>query len=174
MKPLTILLHGKPCGELLVENSGLYKRYSAACRMEPNTEPMRLYAVGEQGELRLGIMQPENGRFVLRRQMSAKDASSAGTLLRGELRTLVMQEKAWQSAAQPERLFRNAALQKRLCGRKGVLFYRCGECCYLAIPFSADTPFPLTDMFCLAHVLWSGKKQYAVFCFDDQENPRFF
>ena len=67
MEPLTILLHGKACGELLVEQRGLYRQYSAACRIEQDAAPMRLFAVGELGEVRLGVMQPENGRFVLRR-----------------------------------------------------------------------------------------------------------
>lgn len=174
MESLVILLNGKPCGELLTEECGLYRRYSAACHMEPNTEPMRLFAVGERGELRLGIMQPDNGRFVLRRQMSAKDASAAGTLLRGELRPLAVPEKDWRSAAEPEKLFRGTVLQKHLSGRKGVLFCRSGECCYLALPFAVNSPFPLAEMFCLAHIQSSGQKQYAVFCFDSQENPRFF
>ena len=78
MEPLVILLHGKPCGELISEESGLYRRYRAVCRIEPDTDPMRLFAVGEKGELRLGVIQPENGAFVLHRRMSLKEADAAG------------------------------------------------------------------------------------------------
>ena len=135
---------------------------------------MRLFVVGERGELRLGIIQPEDGGFTLRRQLPAKDALAAGKLLRGELRPVGVQEKDWQAAAEPEKLFRGTMLQNRLSGRKGVLFCRSGECCYLAIPFAVSNPFPLTEMFCLAQIQCFGQRQYAVFCFDGQENPRFF
>lgn len=174
MEPLVIQLHGRPCGELLAEEHGLYRRYSAVCRMTPDAEPMRLFAVGERGELRLGVMQPENGRFVLRRQMSAKEADTAGKLLRGELRPLAVQETDWHSAAEPENLFRGVLLRSRLRGKRGVLVCRSGEGCFVAIPFDTGSPFPLTDMFCLAHVRRLGQRQYAVFCFDGQENPRLF
>ena len=174
MEPLVILLHGKPCGELLAEERGLYRCYSAVCRMAFDTEPMRLFAVGEQGELRLGIMQPEDGRFVLRRQVSVKEACAVGKLLRGELRPVAVREEDWHPAWEPEKLFRGAMLQKRLRGRKGVLVCRGGERCFVAIPFDADSPFPLTEMFCLAHVRRFGQRQYAVFCFDREENPKFF
>lgn len=174
METLVILLHGKPCGELISEESGLYRRYRAVCRIEPDTDPMRLFAVGEKGELRLGVIQPENGAFVLHRQMSLKEADAAGKLLRGELRPLVVQETDWQPAAEPEKLFRGTILRGRLRGKQGVLFCRSGECCFLSIPFDVGSPFPLTDMFCLARIRRLGRRQYAVFCFDSQENPRFF
>ena len=174
MEPLVILLHGKPCGELLAEERGLYRYYSAVCRMAFDTEPMRLFAVGEQGELRLGVMQPEGGRFVLHRQVSVKEACAAGKLLRGELRPIAIREEEWYPAAEPEKLFRGAMLKKRLRGKKGVLFFRSGDRCFLAVPFGVDSPFPLTEMFCLARVRRFGQRLYAVFCFDGEENPKFF
>ena len=51
---------------------------------------------------------------------------------------------------------------------------RRGGHCFLAIPFDVGGSFPLPDMFCLARVRRYGQRQYVVFCFDDQENPKIF
>ena len=56
MEPLVILLDERPCGELVTEECGLYQRYRAVCHVGIDTEPMRLFAIGERGELRLGVM----------------------------------------------------------------------------------------------------------------------
>ena len=174
MEPLVILLHGKPCGELFVQERGLYRDYNAVCRIGSDAGPMRLFAVGERGELRLGVLQPEDGYFVLHRRISANEACSAGKLLRGELRPLAMQEDRWQPITEPEKLFRDAMLLRRLRGQKGALFCCGGERCFVALPFDINAPFPLPEMFCLAHVRRIGQRLYAMFCFDSEENPRFF
>lgn len=171
MEKLAILLDGRKCGEVSVQEQGLYRDYRAECELKMGSEPVRLFLVGEQGELRLGVPQPEGGRFVLRRQLSAKEAGGAGRLLRGELRPFVSREGSWQSVPEPWELFRENQLRRQLQGIQGALVYHGGNRRFVALPFDTGKPFPLTDMFCLARVRRIGQREYAVFCFDREERP---
>ena len=170
MEKLAIRLDGANCGELCMEEWGLYVRYQAVCRLE-ETEPVRLFAVGERGELRLGVLQPENGCFVLRRQLSAREVYPIGKLLRAELRRFDPETGTWREEAEPEKLFKRPELKKKLQGTGGILVCRSRGRCFVAFPFDTGKPFPVTELFCLARVRRIRQKEYAVFCFDGEEQP---
>lgn len=174
MESLPVLLEGKKCGELWVEERGLYICYRAVCDLKPDIGPMRLFVVGEQGELRLGVIQPEDGAFVLRRQISVREAASAGRILRCELHSDVSLEPEWERAVEPEKLFRDPALKRHLQNGTDVLIRRSSDRCFVALPFDVRRPFPMTDLFCLARIRRIRQRQYAVFCFDRQEKPENF
>ena len=174
MDTLEILLNGKPCGELVTERNGLYISYRAVCRLGQGIGPVRLFAVGETGELQLGVMQPEDGCFVLRRNLTARESQAVGTLLRGELRQFMPVDGCWRPVGATETVFRERALQMRLQELNGNMICRSGEQWFLALPFSTDGPFPLVDLFCFAHVRWMWQREYAVFCFGPGDRPTFF
>lgn len=75
---------------------------------------MCAWAVGEQGELRLGVLEPSGGAFVLRRRFSDRMTVPVGRVLRGELRPAgQLQSQQWEAAAEPEQLFSAAWLRPR-------------------------------------------------------------
>ena len=83
-------------------------------------------------------------------------------------------EMGWEYVQEPEKLFHTPTLKRHLLTGKGVLVSRRGEHCFVALPFDARRPFPMTDMFCLARIRRIHQRQYAVFCFDGQEQPEKF
>ena len=170
MEKVAVRLDGRECGELTAEEQGLYVRYRAVCRLAADTAPARLIAVGERGELRLGILQPEGGLFVLRRQLSAREAYPAGPLLRGELR-LCLQEGGWRKWGKEDLTFRDAELRKAMEESGEGLICRSGKGRFLAFPFDTGSPFPVAKMFCFARIRKIGGKEYAVFCLDEEERP---
>lgn len=173
MDKYPIVLDGKAVGELQVTQEGLYTSFAAACCLPPQ-KLFRLFAVGEGGELRLGIPEPAGAQYALRRSLTARETASAGRLLRGELRPCADQEECgWSPAAFPERLFRSAFLRERLHGMTGALTRQEKEIRSLALPFDNRSPFPLTPLFCFASVRRINGKAYAVFSFDREEYPVF-
>ena len=174
MDRVPVLLDGKPVGELTALEEGLYVRYQARCRL-PQSALLRLFAVGEGGELRLGVPEPKGGAFSLERRLSARESGGAGKLLRGELRPALWEEDgaAWQAVPAPERLFRTDFLRQQLRGCQGILTRTEPGVRFLAIPFDCRRPFLLTSLFCFARVRYISGREYAVFCFDRDENPVF-
>ena len=174
MDRVPVLLDGNPVGELAAAAEGLYVRYQARCHLPPSTL-LRLFAVGEGGELRLGVPEPRGGLFCLERRLSVREAGRTGKLLRGELRPVLREEdsSAWQAAPEPERLFRTDFLRQQLRGYPGILTRTEPGVRFLAIPFDCRRPFLLTSLFCFARVRRIGGREYAVFCFDRDENPVF-
>ena len=169
---MEILMNGCVCGELMTEEKGLYVQYRAVCR--PNGVPVRLFAVGERGELRLGVMQPENGCQTLCRSLSCRESSAAGRLLRGELRPLAQQENGWHPVSGKESLLCRVGLPASIREMTGCMVCYGEERWFLAAPFGTAEPFPLTELFCFARVRQIGQREYAVFCFDADGRPVFF
>ena len=169
---MEILLNGQRCGELITEENGLYICYRAVCR--PCGGPVRLFAVGECGELRLGVMQPENGCLVLNRRISCRESAAAGRLLRGEVRPFLPQECGWHFLAETEPLFCGRELQMRIRKIKDCMACGGNEQWFLAAPFETGKPFPLVELFCFARMRRIGQREYAVFCFDASGQPVFF
>ena len=175
MERAPVVLDGRTVGTLTAAEEGLYVCYRAEYRLScPRV--LRLFAVGNRGELRLGIPEPRSGVFRLTRRLSAREGEKAGSLLRGELRGTEEEEEPasrWQSAEDPRLLFRTAFLRDQLRGCQGALTRQENGLRYLALPFDRRRPFLLTSLFCFARVRRIGGGEYAVFCFDRDENPVF-
>lgn len=168
--PLT--LEGKPAGELTVEREGLYTWFSARCSLRPGL--WCAWAVGDRGELRLGVLEPEGRQGTIRRRFSGQLTAPLGRLLRGEVRPAgARQPEVWDAAPTPEQLFRAPWLRQRLKGVQGARTRRAGEVRYLALPYDRAKPFPLTTLFCFARLRAIGDAPYVVYAFDEQDRPVF-
>lgn len=172
MDKFPVLLDGRPNGELSVEQEGLYTCFSARC---PLSEGLWCaWAVGEQGELRLGVLEPEGRQGCIRRRFSRRLTAPLGRLLRGELRPAGAKEpEVWEAVPDPERLFRAPWLRQRLRGVHGARTRTAGGRRWLALPCDPGKPFPLTTLFCFARLRRIGEAAYWVFAFDEREQPVF-
>ena len=170
MERFPLLWQGKTCGELTAEREGLYTRFSACARLP---EGIRCaWIVGEQGELRLGIPEPQQGGvWGISRRVSNAAAAPLGRILRCEVRKAGECAPTWQPEPEPERLFASPFLRQGVQGRSGVLSCRSGGNLLLAFPWEKAAPFPLAPLFCLARLLCIGSRYYIVYAFDGQERP---
>ena len=71
-------------GELTVTPEALYTAFSVSCRGREGL--WCAWAVGETGNLRIGVLEPENGCLQIRRRFSKRLTDPLGPILRGELR----------------------------------------------------------------------------------------
>lgn len=168
--PLT--WNGKSIGELTTERESLYTWFSARCRL-PGSGFWCVWAVGEKGELRIGILEPVGDRAAIRRRFSDRMTAPLGRLLRGEVRPAGETPEAWEAAPQPDALFRSPWLRRLLQGAHGVLARKEEGRQYVALPYDAKAPFPLTTLFCLARVRDIRGHVYVIYCFDETEWPVF-
>lgn len=172
MDKFPLLLEGRPAGELTVEREGLYTWFGARCPLPEGL--WCAWAVGDRGELRLGVLEPEERQGAIRRRFSRQLTAPLGRLLRGEVRPAGVREpEGWEPAPSPDQLFRAPWLRQRLNGVQGALSRRAGETRYLALPYDKGKPFPLTTLFCFARLRRIGAAAYVVYAFDGQERPVF-
>lgn len=172
MDKFPLLLDGRPAGELTIEREGLYTSFTACCPLRPGL--WCAWAVGDRGELRLGVLEPSENQGCIRRRFSRQLTEPLGRLLRGEVRPAGVREKeVWEPVPAPERLFRAPWLRQRLKGIQGALTRREGDRRCLALPYDKGKPFPLTTLFCFAQLREIGAAAYVVYAFDGQERPVF-
>ena len=169
MDKFPLLWDGTSLGELTVEQEPLYTWFTARCRL-PGKGIWCAWVVGDKGELRLGVLEPQNG---IRRRFSRQMTAPLGSLLRGELRPAGGSAETWTAAAEPDRLFQTPWLRKQLHGARGVLTRKEGSDRLLALPYDEKKPFPLTPLFCLARLRDIGGKKYVIYAFNEKEWPVF-
>ena len=157
-------------GELTVEREGLYAVCSVGCH-PPGDGLWCVWAVGDRGEVRLGIAEPGAAGFALRRRLSLRSLEPAGPLRRGELRPA--SEDGWTALTEPEAVFRGAWLRSRLRGTGDALVRRDGEGVTVAFPYRPAAPFPLVPMFCFASICTLRGGRYWRISFDGEERPVF-
>ena len=172
MDKFPLLLEGSPAGELIAEPEGLYTWFSARCPLPDGL--WCAWAVGDRGELRLGVLKPEGTQGTIRRRFSRQLTAPLGRLLRGEARPAGAREpETWEPAPAPDQLFRAPWLRQRLKGVQGARTRRAGAVRYLALPYDRGKPFPLATLFCFARLRAIGGASYVVYAFDAQERPLF-
>ena len=170
MDKFPLLWEGKAIGELSAEQETLYTWFTVRCRL-PGEDIWCAWAVGDRGELRLGVVEPQNG---IRRRFSHQMTAPLGKLLRGELRPAGDRtEENWTAAPEPDRLFRTPWLRRQLRDVRGALTRTAEAGRFLALPYDEKQPFPLTPLFCLAQPRNIGGKRYLVYAFDGKEWPVF-
>ena len=170
MDKFPLLWEGKAIGELSAEQEALYTWFTVRCRL-PGEGIWCAWAVGDRGELRLGVVEPQNG---IRRRFSHQMTAPLGKLLRGELRPAGDRtEENWTAAPEPDRLFRTPWLRRQLRDVRGALTRTAEAGRFLALPYDEKQPFPLTPLFCLAQPRNIGGKRYLVYAFDGKEWPVF-
>ena len=170
MDKFPLLWEGNAIGELSAEQETLYTWFTVRCRL-PGEDIWCAWAVGDRGELRLGVVEPQNG---IRRRFSHQMTAPLGKLLRGELRPAGDRtEENWTAAPEPDRLFRTPWLRRQLRDVRGALTRTAEAGRFLALPYDEKRPFPLTPLFCLAQPRNIGGKRYLVYAFDGKEWPVF-
>lgn len=170
MDKFPLLWSGQPLGELTAEPEPLYTWFTVRCRL-PEDGLWCAWAVGEAGELRLGVLEPENGQMSIRRRFSRRMTEPLGRLLRGEVRPAVEDGRSWEAVQEPERLFRTPWLRRQLRGMEGVLTQNIEEGRRLALPYDPQKPYPLAPMFCLSRIRRLGAGKYVIYTFDRREWP---
>lgn len=172
MDKFPLCWNGKALGELTVEVESLYSCFAVQCRL-PWPGLWCVWLVGEKGELRLGVPEPQGDGAYIRRRFSNRMTAPLGRLLRGELRPAASAEAApWEPAACES--FRTPWLRQRLQKTSGVLTRQSGRCRFLAVPYDEKRPFPLSPLFCFARIRQIAGEMYAIFAFDGAEWPVFF
>lgn len=169
MERLTMYREGRPVGELAVISEALYTRFRVSCDLCGEVI-FRAFALGEKGEIPLGVLEPVSGRLKLERSLSRTQTESAGRLLRGEVRSGEGRPGGeWHPAGAD--FFQRTPFRHQMEGVEGALWRQEGGCRLLALPYSPDKEFPLTGLFCLARLREIGGRVYAVYAFDEQEFP---
>ena len=158
------------CGELMTEQESLYTVFSVRCRL-PGEGLWCAWAVGEQGELRIGVLEPMDNCAGIRRKFSHRMTEPLGRLLRGELRPTESPLEKWTMGIQPP--FRTPWLRQQMESLTGIRSRFADGRRYVAIPYDARKPFPLTPLFCLARIRMIDGKRYVVFAFNEKEWPVF-
>ena len=173
MDKFPLLWDGRPVGELVTEQEALYTWFEARCR-PPGEGLWCGWAVGDLGELRLGILEPRGDQASIRRRFSGRLTGPIGRLRWGEVRPARLSEPGeWKSPARPEDLFGSSWLKAQLRAIPGALIRAEGGRQYAALPYDPARPFPLERLFCFARVRRIGGRDYAVFAFDTQGRPVF-
>lgn len=171
MEELSVLAEGRTVGTAQITEEGLYLRFTVDC--QPIAQgPCRLVGLGERGELRLGVPEPEEGRLRLSRAISRRDCAAVGRLTGLELRPPEGEREAlpWQPLRGAGE-FRSPWLRAHLQGAREVLCCRSAGGVLLALPLDEGRPFPWPELFCFARVLSREGRDWAVFAFDGQERP---
>ncbi len=163
----------KTVGELSTEREGLYTWFSVSCH-PPEEGVWCAWAVGENGELRLGVLEPTGRQFGICRRFSGHQTAPLGRLCRGEIRPLGQScGSDWTLLARPEQCFRSPWLCAQIRSSQGVMTRREGERQLLAFPWDRGRPFPLVELFCFAREGCVGRKKCLIFAFDREERPVF-
>jgi len=155
-------------GELTTEQEPLYTWFSVRCRL-PGEGLWCAWAVGERGELRIGVLEPAGDRAVIRRRFSHRMTAPLGRLLRGELRPAGDEADKWEQGVHPP--FQTPWIRRQMEALPGVKSRSVQGRRYVAAPYDPGRPFPLVPLFCLARIRMLEGRQYAVFAFDDREWP---
>lgn len=171
MDKFPIFYEGRMIGELMARQEGEDTLFSAHFCL-PEKDLWCLWAVGQDGTLRLGCPEQPSGEVVLSRRFSRRMTAPLGRLRHAELRKAAQQNQCgWEKIKDPQQLFRAQWLRQALQGKKGVLTRKQGPCRLIALPFSLEKPFPLISLFCFAAIRELQEGKYAVFTFNAEEWP---
>ena len=172
MDKYPLLWQGKSAGELTVTEEGLYTCFDCACRL-PGEGIWCAWAVGADGQLRLGVLEPEGRRGRIRRRFSRQMTAPLGKLLRGEVRPAADRAEEWEPFSPQKHALRTPWLRQALAGTGGVLTRWADGKRWLAVPWDPSRPFPLVPIVCFAVLRRIRDRDYAVFVLDGEEWPQF-
>lgn len=172
MERFHVYCREKRCGEgHLVREEG---RADIRVTMEdPGDGLYRAALVGEEGQLALGVLAPQNGRLLLRRRPYLRDVERLGTLQRVQaVCSFPFRQRAvWQRTAQPSALATDDFLRKRLADVPCAWWRREGEQLTLALPLEEGKPFPLEMLFCFGRVKTVEGCRCVLYTLDAQGHP---
>ena len=152
MDKFPLMQGGVSVGELITEQEALYTWFEARCRL-PGEGLWCAWAVGDRGELRLGVLEPCGDRATIRRRFSARLTAPLGKLRQGEIRPAHPPEpEDWTPLERSAVRLHSPWLREQLHLVPGVLVREEQGRRELAVPYDVGRPFPLTALFCFAHL----------------------
>ena len=143
-----------------------------ASMADPGDGLYRAFLTGEQGELPLGVLAPEEGRLSVRRRLYNRDVEQLGRLHRGEARRSFRFEETslcWRETRCPAQLFQSRFLRERLIRQGRGWWRREGSVLLLALPLEEGRPFPLEALFCLGRIQRVEGTRCVVYAFREEE-----
>lgn len=191
---IPLLYRGKEIGEAEAERQSLYT--CLRIRAPRRDGLWYAWAVGEGGELRIGVLEPAGVEAQITRRVSHRTLSPLGKLLRVELRPASVPSS--DSAASPpasgaafpaeknavpsraeNTIWQNAGenplsvprFRRQIASTRHILKRGDGDRRYLAFP--QEGAFPLPELFCFARSRRINGRPYWVFAFDRKQNPVF-
>lgn len=140
---------------------------------DPGDGLYRAALVGDEGELALGVLEPQNGRLLLRRRPYLREVERLGTLhgVQAVCSFSFRQRAMWQRTARPAELAVGDVLRSRLAAFSCAWWRREGEQLTLALPFEEGKPFPLEMFFCFGRVKTVEGCRCVLYTLDAQGRP---
>ncbi|MEG1857564.1 MAG: hypothetical protein RR216_02400 [Pseudoflavonifractor sp.] len=142
----------------------------------------KAYLVGSGGRLLLGTLMPEYGRLRLRRTITTDElrrqqvwppTGAEAVLAFGFAAEPPRKSPVWVREDDPGRLLGDRLLAGCAEGLCGGLILRTADGFSLALPYERGRAFPMTPLFCFAHIAVIGAREYAVFYFNVRGCPTF-
>lgn len=180
----TRLSLGGAGGTLTVRQEGT-RTVLEAQRADDGRGLYKVWLPGRDGGLLLGALMPEGGRLHLRRALPVGELERRGLwpVERGESRLAFSfgaerrEEPApppgWSWERDPARLLGDALLRRAAENLRGAVRRQEEGGFALGVPWQSDKEFPLTALFCFAHIQELGGKRWAVFHFSGRGCPVF-
>ncbi len=170
---LPVYCEGARAGRLRLAEAGEQRLVAEMAVGRDDRGLFRGFLICRRGEVPLGVLEPRGGELRLRRMLLRRELEQLGEPVEGQMRLsfAFREEGGWRPLEQPGDFFTRPPFQGRLEGGEGLLWRRAGEGKWLAVPYRADRPFPLTDLFCFARIRTISGRAYAVFAFDGRERP---
>lgn len=173
MDKFPVCWQGKAVGELEAQKELLNTSFLLRATL-PEMGLWGVWLIGEQGELRLGMLEPgEDCVGIIRRRFSDRMVAPLGILLRGELRPVKPEQSGWEPVLKPEALFRTRRLSEEILKEPSTLTKQGASGRWIAFPYDKGKCFHLVDLFCFAELARINGREYLVFCFDRKEQIIF-
>ena len=183
MDTMPVLFHGKKSGEARLERQALYTTVHVRCTARSGL--WYAWAVGEEGEARIGILEPAHGEMSTLaplgrlRRIELRPARESSAALPGESPAAKSpasaQASPWQPCAEtwtfPDAFLRRQWQERRREGVREVLTQQADGKQYLAFPRTPSGPFPLPGLFCFARSAVIDGRDYWVFTFNPRQWP---
>lgn len=169
MERVKLCCHGTCLGEIRLKAEG--GRTEVCVSMEdPGDGLYRAVLQGERGELKLGVLAPEQGRLALRRMLYTRDVAGLGPLTGGEARcSFRFQQTCWRETCCPAQLFKSRFFQSRLKSFGRAWWRREESLLLLALPVDEGRPFPLECLFCLGRLERVEGRCCVIYAFREEE-----
>lgn len=140
---------------------------------DPGDGLYRAVLAGERGELSLGVLEPQEGKLVLRRRPALCDIAPLGAVrsIRIVCSFPFRKKTQWHQTSRPEELFRDPFLRERAARQPLAWWQREDGRLTVAFPLKPDAAFPLEALFCFARAAYAAENLCAVFTFDASDVP---
>ncbi len=179
---------GRGGGTLLVREDGLKASFEAGM-VDDKQGLYKVYVMGAGGSLPLGTLMPEGGRLTMHRAIPIAELKRKGVwpVTGGEARLSFAfgqggggttesghpPASGWVREENPARHMGDRLLARCFGEVRGVLYRREEEGFSLAVPIEKGAAFPVTPLFCFAHVEKLSERLYAIFYFNSHGCPIF-